>query len=282
MTNKIVFLRLQRRLKPWIPPALLDLVYRMRDGYAGLRGDYPDWKTAKHFSTGYSTNEITSRVSAVAEEVTKSDGRLFDRDSVIFDRPITPFPLLAVLLQVACKNGGRLNVLDFGGALGSTYRQCLPFFGGLSHLRWSIVEQTCFVDVGKDRFTSDQLQFYRSIEDAVADGRPDVVLLSGVLQYLDDPYDVLRRVVLCEPQVIVVDRNPFSSEERDVFSTQIVAGKIYPARLAFRIFASNSLERALAPKYRKFSEFDAIDPRMKAESIDVRHQGKVFELSQGG
>ena len=82
----------------------------------------------------------------------------FERDGVVFDQPDYNFPLLACLLRVATESGNRLRVLDFGGSLGSTYFQCRPFLGGVSELRWTVVEQPQFVECGRREFEDGEVQ----------------------------------------------------------------------------------------------------------------------------
>jgi putative methyltransferase (TIGR04325 family) len=244
-----------------------------------LRGSFPNWQAACRESTGYDQPIILERLAKAAEDAVRSDGQLYERDGVLFAEPITPFPLLALLLLAAGKNEGSLNVLDFGGGFGSTYRQCQPFLTHLSSLRWDIVEQENVAAAGKQRFATDILRFYSTIDEVVSKQTPEVVIFSGVLQYLNDPYAVLASASACKPSMIVVDRNPFWDGDEDIFSLQIVSDDIFPARLPFRVFGSNSLETALAPTYRKLSEFDTVDPTMLVGLDTVRFRGKVFECT---
>lgn len=246
-----------------------------------LRGSFPNWQAACRESTGYDQPIILERLAKAAEDAVRSDGGLYERDGVLFAEPITPFPLLALLLLAAGKNEGSLNVLDFGGGFGSTYRQCQPFLTHLSSLRWDIVEQENVAAAGTQRFATDVLRFYSTIDEVVSKQTPAVVIFSGVLQYLEDPYSILASALTCKPAMIIVDRNPFWGGDKDIFSLQIVSNEIFPARLPFRIFGQNSLERELAPAYRKRSEFDTVDPDMMVGSDIVRFRGKVFERVEG-
>lgn len=270
-----------------LPPRMLPLAERVYRGVAAvagrlvaapqpLRGRFPSWQAASREATGYDQPVILGRMIKATENVIESRGRLYDRDSVTFSEPITPFPLLAFLLIVAGKNGGRLTVLDFGGGLGSTYRQCQPYLGHLPSLRWNIVEQEHVAAAGK-RFATQILHFYSGFDEAVSERAPDVVIFSGVLQYLDDPYGILASAVASNPEMIIVDRNPFWGGNEDMFSLQIVSDDIFPARLPFRIFGRSNLEKALAPAYRSLSEFDTVDPDMMVGFDRVRFRGKVFE-----
>jgi putative methyltransferase (TIGR04325 family) len=266
-------------IKPWIPPVARQILLRFRSGYSGLSGIHESWEAAKLRSSGYDQASILEKTISATEIAVRSKSQVYDRDSVIFRNPIVPFPLLAFLLLESSRRGGRLAVLDFGGSLGSTYRQCRPFLTHLSFLRWSIVEQPRVAKVGSERFTTNALRFYGSIEEAIVEDVPDVVIFSGVLQYLDEPYKILANAVAFKPSFIIIDRNPYSETNSDKVSLQIVSDAIFPARLPFRIFGDNSLENWLAPAYRKVAEFDGIDPDMIAGSLVVRFRGKAFERS---
>jgi putative methyltransferase (TIGR04325 family) len=246
-----------------------------------LRGRFPNWEAACRESTGYDQPVILERLIKSTEDVVRSEGRLHERDGVVFTEPVTPFPLLAFLLLAAGRTDGRFTVLDFGGGLGSTYRQCQPFLGHLSHLRWNIVEQENVVAAGNQRFATDTLRFHASIDEAASERSPDVVIFSSVLQYLDDPYGALASAVACNPSMIVIDRNPFWDGDDDMFSLQIVSDEIFPARLPFRIFGRDSMEKVVGQVYRKLAAFDTVDPDMMVGSDLVRFRGKAFERVAG-
>ncbi len=269
-------------IKPWVPPAVRQILLRLRAGYTGLSGIHESWEAAKLRSSGYDHESILEKTISATEMAVCSTPPVYDRDSVIFREPITPFPLLAFLLLTSSRAGGRLNVLDFGGSLGSTYRQCQPFLAYVSGLRWNIVEQAHIAKVGSERFANETLHFYCSIDEAIVESSPDVVIFSSVLQYLDDPYAVLARAAALKPSLIIIDRNPFAETKQDAFSLQIVSDAIFKARLPFRIFGDDGLEKWLAPGYRRIAEFDAIDPDMMAASLPVKFRGKAFERMLDG
>jgi putative methyltransferase (TIGR04325 family) len=246
-----------------------------------LRGRFPNWEAACRESTGYDQPVILERLIKSTDDVVRSGGRLHERDGVVFTEPVTPFPLLAFLLLVAGKTGGRLNVLDFGGGFGSTYRQCLPFLAHLPHLQWDIVEQEAVVAAGRERFTTERLRFHSSVDEVASERSPDIVIFSGVLQYLENPYGALASTVACKPSMIVIDRNPFWDGSDDVFSLQMVSDEIFPARLPFRIFGRDSIEKVLEPAYRTLSPFGTVDPDMMVGSDKVRFRGKAFERVSG-
>jgi putative methyltransferase (TIGR04325 family) len=81
---------------------------------------------------------------------------------------------------------GELNVVDFGGSLGSTYHQNKKFLHGLKHT-WNIIEQEAFVSLGKQKYQTDHLRFHESIQACVKTGSMNTFVTSSTLQYLPDP-----------------------------------------------------------------------------------------------
>ena len=92
----------------------------------------------------------------------------------MFDEIQYSWPVLAGLLEAALMNEGRLNVLDFGGALGSSYYQNLKFLEEVKQITWNIIEQEKFVECGKKEFETEELRFFYNIEDASQNGELNV------------------------------------------------------------------------------------------------------------
>ena len=110
---------------------------------------------------------------------------------------------------------GRINVLDFGGALCSTYFENRDFSAGLSDVRWNIVEQPRQVETGKRWFEDDQLKFYARIEDCLAETQPQVIVLSSVLQYLEEPNALLAELRALPCDHLIVYCTPFWAGSTD-------------------------------------------------------------------
>ena len=98
-------------------------------------GDYRSWQEAAEDSQGYDSPVIFERTRNAMLKI-KSGEAVYERDSVLFERPQYPWPLLVGLLRVAVQCGGRLSVADIGGALGSTYFQCRRLLQPATKLEW--------------------------------------------------------------------------------------------------------------------------------------------------
>jgi putative methyltransferase (TIGR04325 family) len=264
------------RVADLVPPLLARSLAAWRGGNA-LQGIYATWTEAARAGTAYGAVEILSRVEQAALRVERGEAA-FERDSVSFRDMEWPFPVLAALLRAATRARGRLNVIDFGGSLGSTYRQCRAFLSVVTSLRWSVIEQPHFVDRGRARFQTDELRFHCDLGEAVSEAAPDVVLASGVLQYLEEPYRVLDGLAALGARMVIVDRTPWGERSDDIITLQVVPAEIFPARLPFRVFGRGRIAARLAPWYGTVAEFQAVDPDMHLGAERVRFGGWIFEL----
>jgi len=61
-------------------------------------------------------------------------------------RKSSRMPLSLPCCILAVKNGNKLNVVDFGGSLGSTWFQVRDFISSEIEVSWSIAEQVVYVE----------------------------------------------------------------------------------------------------------------------------------------
>ena len=224
-------------------------------------GDFPGFAAARAECTGYEAAVITERTRVSLHKVLRGEAA-YERDSVAFDKLEPPFPLLAHLLRAAAARGGRLSVLDFGGALGSTYFLCRQFLREVPQLEWSIVDLPANVDCGRREFADGVLRFYPSIVDCLRERDPQVLLLSSVLQYLPEPWALLREAAARPYDWIILDRTAFIDAPRDRLTVEHVHPRIYPASYPAWFFSRPRLESNLPPGWRIETEFDALDRQL--------------------
>jgi putative methyltransferase (TIGR04325 family) len=218
-------------LKELIPPIIFSVIRRLKkqnNSNEIWSGDYTTWAKAQRGCSGYNSNIILEKCKTALLKV-KNGEAVYERDSVLFNEIHYSWGLLVGLQRAALENDGKLCVLDFGGSLGSSYFQNKEFLITLKKLQWCIVEQPNFVNCGRKHFESDQLKFYFTIEECCEKHKPNVLLLSGVLQYLEKPYEWIDKFVdLCIPYIII-DRTSFVESEKDILSVQNVPSSIYLA-----------------------------------------------------
>ena len=251
-----------KKVAKWLLPPILLLPFRpgfRKEPNAAprwYRGDFPDWSSAAAAARGYDAANILDIQRAAMRKVRDGEA-VYERDSVLFNEIEYFFPTLASLLLIASRKANGLSVLDFGGALGSSYYQNRAMLSHLERLSWHVVEQPHFVAAGVAEFQNDQLRFFPTLADSAAANSPDVVLLSSVLQYLEDPFAFLGEVKALKPDYILVDRTPVLDAGRERIVVQTVQPDIYDGTYACRLFAPQAIEAALAQGYIPLYGFEA-------------------------
>jgi len=268
--------RLKIFLRQWLPPVLYRRLLDLSGNSTRFSVPQPNWKTALEHSTSYHSAELFEKVKIAALKV-KNGEAAFERDSVVFDEIQYPFPLLACLQRISSARNNCLNVLDFGGSLGSTYFQCRNFLLGLDHLKWSIIEQPHFVEYGKKHIADDTLEFYDSIDEALTIDKPDVILLSSVLQYIERPYELLDKMKLANVEYILFDRTPCSSNSTEQITIQTVPSSIYSASYPAWVFDCNGIATYFSGTHRLLLGFDADDEEINMGDIQVKFKGFLFQ-----
>ncbi|MEW5819373.1 MAG: methyltransferase, TIGR04325 family, partial [Cyanobacteriota bacterium] len=185
------------------------------------------------------------------------------------------WPLLACLMLVAAIKENSLSVLDFGGSLGSTYFQNRKFLENLRNVQWGIVEQSKFVETGKDSFENETLKFFYDIDTCIKEIKPDVVILSSVLPYLETPYKFLEELLQRNIDYIIIDRTPVVDSNNDILTIQKVPPEIYEASYPAWFFSRQRLFNTIQKKYSLIEEFEAL-----AGGIDI-HNTKFSAIDKG-
>ena len=242
----------------------------------GFTGHYQTWEEAERDSEGYAAEEILAKTRSALLKV-KNGEAAFERDSVVFDVMQYEFPLLASLLRAAAASRSRLSVLDFGGALGSTYFQCRSFLRGLNELRWSVVEQASHVACGRTDFADDQLRFYLCIDECLRVEKPNVLLLSSVIQYLAKPYDFLNNALRHEFEYVIVDRTAFMRNGQDRLTVQHVPASIYKASYPAWFLSERRFLDCFRERYTLEYDFAGAD-RVQPDGGEAYFKGFQFQL----
>jgi putative methyltransferase (TIGR04325 family) len=174
-------------------------------------------------------------------------------------------------MRGAASNGGYLNVLDFGGALGSIYFQHRPFLRHLPKVRWNIVEQHHYVEAGTRHVKDEQLRFYSTIDDCLSDNEPNVVLLSGVLQCVPDMMDIVAQINKIAAPTLILDKTTVNDSNDHMIYIEHVPPTIYQATYPCRSLSQAKLMALFAGSYNlqaiftslHFPELDRIKSNFK-------------------
>jgi putative methyltransferase (TIGR04325 family) len=247
-------------------------IKRKKRAAYGWFGDYKTWAQAANDSKGYAADNILEKTRTALLKIKRGEA-VYERDSVTFDTKQYPFPVISSLLYIATANSNKLNVIDFGGSLGSTWFQVKDFLNNLSPVCWNIVEQQEYVTCGRELFEDEKLKFNYSIEECINLQKPNVILLSSVIQYLEKPHDFLQSLLAYEIEYILVDRTAFIKSDKDRLTRQIVPPEIYEATYPAWFFNEKRFLSHFVPKYEIIAEFTSYVEGESVIQIDNRPIG---------
>lgn len=248
----------KRIIKNVIPPVIWNFFRWLKNNNSpkSFNGNFKNWNEALKQTTGYNAPQILEKVKASLLKV-KNGEAIFERDSFLLDKIQYSWPLLAILFKIASKNNNQLNLIDFGGSLGSNYFQNKNFLIGLSSLRWNIVEQENFVKEGRANFENRELIFFSTIEDAKKNTNANTLLTSGALQYIEQPFEMIQKILNLNFENIVVDRTAFINEDRDRLTIQTVSKSIYEASYPAWFFNERIFLTAFLERYDLIADFES-------------------------
>lgn len=261
-------------LKEFLPLVLVRFLTGLLYGW---RGNYATWQDAQKRCPGYNSDIIFNKVKNALLKV-KNGEAVFERDSVLFDKVQYSFPLLSSLNQVALNQNSTLNVLDFGGSLGSSYFQNRNLFNQLPHFNWNIIEQEHFVTEGKKTFADKHLNFYYNIEECLEKQKINVILLGSVLQYIEQPYLLLNELTLKKIDYIILDRTPIFLAEPDRITIQKVPKSIYEAQYPCWILNESKIINSITSKGYELVFDSESNERMNLKNAHLK--GYFFKLKK--
>lgn len=258
--------RLKRRAAKFIPPSY------------GYFGNYKTFDEVSQITKGYDSENILEKVKKALLKV-KNGEAVYERDSVNFDEIQYAYPLLTHLLLVALKSENSLNLIDFGGSLGSSYYQNKPSLEDLVSISWNIVEQENFVAEGKKHFENEELKFFYNIDECLnSNSSVNTLLVSSSLQYLDDPYAFLDKFLEKDFEYIIFDRTTFNNHpNEDRVCLQVVPPVIYDATYPCWFFGQKKFFDKFSEKYRLVRSWEAL-----GGTPLIHHDSRVEEAKEIG
>lgn len=227
----------------------------LRLGLGGnrFRHGYSTWDEAMAVCTGYDAKAITETVLRASRLVRDGDFQ-YERDGVVFDQIQYSWPLVAALLGTPRKDN-LLHVLDWGGSLGSTYRQNSELLAAAGlKIKWTVLEQKHLSQIGSEEFQTEELNFVSEIEE-LEKNTFDVILFASSICYFESPSRALEKAVSLNPNRIILDRTPESKSQRDLIGVQRVGKGIYKASFPIHSFAKGSLATMIGSPYVQLSEW---------------------------
>lgn len=239
-------------IRPWVPPRISDA----RAGSRRLKLDdrVASWEVAREASIGYQDPRILKGVLAATQQVLSGDAT-HERDGFAFSDAEINWPVATGLLLGVTRAVGSLQVLDYGGSLGSQFFQSRSILSGISQVEWAVVEQTSYVIAGRHGVRVKGLSFLEP-DDPLVPWDADVVLFGSVLQYLEDPLGPLVHAADAGAEVIIVDRTPVSNLSSHKAAVQLSPMPFGTSSYAMWIISESSLLGILGNAYSVAATYD--------------------------
>jgi putative methyltransferase (TIGR04325 family) len=221
------------------PPIVWGLAARLLRRHRTLEGPVASWDAALKRATGWDSPGIIEQAVAAAVKV-RDGAAAFERDSRTYDRIIySPAILAALLLAVA--RYPRLNVIDFGGGLGSNYFQNVKLIRALPNmpLSWNVVERRPLATIGAEQFQTAELRFHAEL--AAVRLEDAVLMFTGSLQYIADAFGLLEEAIGGIDIVVLDNVLVWPKAEHAVFVQHLDAKRFGPVTLPTWCFAKDAL-----------------------------------------
>jgi putative methyltransferase (TIGR04325 family) len=196
------------------PPIVLAAARRLagrraaKPAWTPLEGPYESWAAAVAAADGWEAPAILEKTLQLSLQLQRGE-IAFQRDARVLSRIVYSPTILAFIALLAGQDGGRLDIVDVGGSLGTNFQQnrrVLAPFLARGACRWRVVETARTAALGRERFEEPGLAFFDSWRDAIAGGAPKGLLFSSSFQYLEDPQGLLAEAAAGGVETIAFER----------------------------------------------------------------------------
>jgi putative methyltransferase (TIGR04325 family) len=228
-------------IRSFIPPIINDYIASKKWSF---EGNYSSFEEASSKCKGYSDKETVSEIKKKFTESIKSrSGRQIFLDQ--YDQQL----LSAFFIATRALVKNHISVLDLGGGFGIHYHQIKNAAGSKMSFKWDVVETAVLANEATAQNRYEELSFYDNIGHLV-NNRYDIILTSGTLQYLPDPFAMFRYFQEIQHQFLIINRFPLIDEPADRLTIQNVPKSYYSASFPSWFFSSEKWISAFEKEYK--------------------------------
>lgn len=196
------------------------------------------WELARNSSSTYQNIQIFKKVINCYEKIKNKNYEFYERDGLIFNVKPDELDLIQFLKKNIAQKKETIQVLDYGGSLGSRFFSNYNFIQN-NNIHWNIVEQKEFVDYGQKNLQKSNLFFFNNLNDCLKLKKIDCVIFSGSLQYLKDYLEILNELKQNNIRFIFIDYLPLSKYKEHKIFVQNIPKKIVYSSYPIHIFSKN-------------------------------------------
>lgn len=201
------------KIKDLLPPFFIRILQSLFLFKVQWKGNYNSFQQAANVCKGYEDPKLIDMIFEQA--------KVF-RDDCLEGRLIQVNSNIVQTLMGLCLSGeGKdLNVIDFGGSFGGHYFMAKAVLKEKYNLKWCVVETTATV-TRANYFANEELFFFDDINLASKKlGRVDLIYSSGTLQFLPQPYEMLKAIIEIKAKYLFLIRFPLLLGDEERYAIQ--------------------------------------------------------------
>lgn len=269
----------RKLIKFILPVFIINIINVILKRNIKIIGNYSSWEKALENSTGYNDDKIFQKLKESFLKIL--DGKAqYERDSVLFYEEKINYSLIQIINEIRLKLKKKIDILDFGGSFASIYFQNKSILKNNFFCLWSVIEQKNIVKYVNSKkiykkliSLYNNLYFYPSLKNFYKCHNPDLVIFSGVLQYLTQPHDVLLSLIEKKVKYILILRTPLHDRQEQIM-VQKVPKSIYKSSYPIRIFNEKDFLN-----FFKNHNYKRVKINFRDEIIaNYRHKNILFKL----
>lgn len=263
-------LRLKLAAEQATPPILFNALRRL----AGKRPQAPPLAVVPMFQAGFAS--FDEAAAACDGYESEAIGRAIAMRAATYQNGL-PVEMHELFLEVhsalsfiVSEPSQSLRVLDIGGGIGSYFlvmRRLMP----RTRLDWTILETGAVAAASRRVSTFGDIW----VTDMPASNF-DVALISGSLQYMRGPYDMLKRAASAS-RWIILTRVPVSDREEDQVFIQHPPRDLLPGSLPLWIFSKRLILDAIGDVGRIVYAWNVETDTPALQSVDAVSRGFLIE-----
>ena len=253
-----------------LPPQIKILIRGALSRFIGFV-ETDSWSDAQQKVGGYessaSIDSIVQSISAARQNIAQTQS-LNSRDLQIISG------IAVAMSELKDPAVGTIRIMDVGGAGGDYFFTLKKFMPNL-RCEWIVVETPQLVHAMREASLDEHpgITWVQSIEEI--EGRCHITLLSSVLQYVDEPYQLLHAVTEIS-DISIINRIPLTRYDNDRCAVQRV--RTYGRRGAYpaRFFSESVFFRALRTHGEIIARWNVPEDRPVLNYREIMSQGVVL------
>lgn len=200
-------------IKDVLPPIVVRILQSLFLFKVQWKGNYKSYDEAASYCKGYEDSEL---LEIILEKTRNFKQNIFSGKKIVADNSF----IQTIIGLCLSANDRSINIIDFGGGFGYHYFIAKAILKERYNIKWCVVETPAMVNKAES-FASEELFFFSDLQAAKTKlGRVDIVFSSSALQYLPEPYKMLKLMAEIGAGYLFLTRVPLLEENKEMYAIQ--------------------------------------------------------------